>query len=150
MERTIVSTTPQWGQAIGSDAYPVLGGATVYCVEDYYHNHTGSSCAVCDGAPTKNADGAHEITNYNDLLWFAKLVNGMLPGMPAQSAATAELTVNITVDTVDTVDTVGKRWPGIGTNNDPYNGRFNGNGHTVTLMDADATTAANRRSQPTP
>ena len=45
--------------------------------------------------------------------------------------------IDITVDTVDTVDTVGKRWPGIGTNNDPYNGRFNGNGHTVTLMDAD-------------
>ena len=58
--------------------------------------------------------------------------------------------IDITVDTVDTVDTVGKRWPGIGTNNDPYNGRFNGNGHTVTLMDADASTAANRRSQPTP
>ena len=45
--------------------------------------------------------------------------------------------IDITVDTVDTVDTGGKRWPGIGTNNDPYNGRFNGNGHTVTLMDAD-------------
>ena len=36
--------------------------------------------------------------------------------------------------TVDTVDTVGKRWPGIGTGENPYNG------HTVTLKGAAQTT----------
>ena len=49
------TATPQWGQKIGTDTYPVLGGDKVYCAEDYYHNHTGSSCAVCDDKPAKNA-----------------------------------------------------------------------------------------------
>ena len=49
------SSTPQWGQTIAPDSYPVLGGDPVYCAEDYYHNHTGSSCAVCDDKPAKNA-----------------------------------------------------------------------------------------------
>lgn len=51
--------------------------------------------------------------------------------------------IDITVDTVDTVDTVGtvgKRWPGIGTSDAPYNGSFDGNGHTVSLTDPAATT----------
>ena len=47
--------------------------------------------------------------------------------------------------TVDTVDTVGKSWPGIGTSDNPYNGRFNGNGYTVTLKGADVSTAAAKR-----
>ena len=135
------STTPQWGQTIGSDDYPILGGGTVYCVEDYYHNHTGS-CAVCDDPdkPTKNADGTYEIKSYSDLLWFANLVNGtLMQGMPAKPAANAVLMNAIDI-TVDTVDTVGKRWPGIGTSKAPYSGSFNGNGYTVSLTDPDATT----------
>ena len=113
-------------------------------MEGYYHNHNGS-CAVCDDKPAQNEDGVYQIASYENLLWFAKLANGtLMQGMPAKPAANAVLMKAIDI-TVDTVGTVGKRWPGIGTNNDPYNGRFNGNGHTVTLMDADATTAANRR-----
>ena len=70
--------------------------------------------------------------------------------MPAKPAANAVLmkAIDITVDTVDTVDTVGtvgKSWPGISTSDNPYNGRFNGNGYTVTLKGADATTAATKR-----
>ena len=56
-----------------------------------------------------------------------------------------EQAIDITVDTVDTVDTVGKSWPGIGTSDAPYNGSFDGNGYTVTLKGADATTAATKR-----
>lgn len=116
-------------------------------MEGYYHNHNGS-CAVCDDTdkPTKNADGTYEIKSYNDLLWFAKLANGMLmQGMPAKPAANAVLMQAIDI-TVDTVGTVGKRWPGIGTSKAPYSGSFNGNGYTVTLKGADVSTAAiNRR-----
>ena len=62
--------------------------------------------------------------------------------MPAKAAANAVLmkAIDITVDTVDTVDTVGNRWPGIGTSDAPYSGSFNGNGYTVSLKGADATT----------
>ena len=123
------SSTPQWGQTIAPDSYPVLGGDPVYCAEDYYHNHTGSSCAVCDDKLTKNADGAYEIATYQNLLWFAKLVNGtLLEGMQAQSTAKAVLTNDITVDS---------SWPGIGTGVS-YSGSFNGGGHKVTLTGADA------------
>ena len=123
------SSTPQWGQTIAPDSYPVLGGDKVYCAEDYYHNHTGSSCAVCDDKPAKNADGAYEIVTYQNLLWFAKLVNGtLLEGMLAKPAVNAVLTNDITVDS---------SWPGIGTGVS-YSGSFNGGGHKVTLTGADA------------
>ena len=123
------SATTQWGQTIGTDAYPILGGDPVYCAEDYYHNHTGSSCAVCDDKPNKNADGAYEIATYQNLLWFAKLVNGtLLEGMLAKPAVNAVLTANIAVES---------GWPGIGTGVS-YSGSFNGGGHKVTLTGADA------------
>ena len=122
------SSTPQWGQTIAPDSYPVLGGDKVYCAEDYYHNHTGSSCAVCDDKPNKNADGAYEIATYQNLLWFAKLVNGtLLEGMQAQSTAKAVLTANIAVES---------GWPGIGADDKSYGGSFNGGGYTVTLTGA--------------
>ena len=122
------SSTTQWGQTIAPDSYPVLGGDKVYCAEDYYHNHTGSSCAVCDDKPAKNADGAYEIATYQNLLWFAKLVNGtLLEGMQAQSTAKAVLTANIAVES---------GWPGIGADDKSYGGSFNGGGYTVTLTGA--------------
>ena len=124
------SSTPQWGQTIAPDSYPVLGGDPVYCAEDYYHNHTGSSCAVCDDKPAKNADGTYQIATYQNLLWFAKLVNGtLLEGMQAQSTAKAVLTANIAVES---------GWPGIGADDKSYGGSFNGGGHKVTLAGADA------------
>ena len=135
-------TDAVWGQTLtgeNPETYPVLGGDTVYCVEGYYHNHNGS-CAVCDDKPAQNEDGVYQIASYENLLWFAKLVNGtLMQGMPAKPAANAVLMQAIDI-TVDTVDTVGQRWPGIGTSDAPYSGSFNGNGHTVTLTGADATT----------
>ena len=136
------------GQTFGTDTYPVLGGAKVYCVEGYYHNHNGS-CAACNdpGKPDKAGD-TYQIASYENLLWFAKLANGtLMQGMPAKPAANAVLmkAIDITVGTVDTVDTVGKRWPGIGTSDAPYSGSFNGNGHTVSLTSADVSTAATKR-----
>ena len=134
-------TDAVWGQTLtgeNPETYPVLGGDKVYCVEGYYHNHNGT-CAVCDGTdkPSKNADGAYEITSYENLLWFAKLVNGtLMQGMPAKPAVNAALMQAIDI-TVDTVDTVGKRWPGIGTSDAPYSGSFNGNGYTVSLKGTD-------------
>ena len=120
--------TLKWGQTIGTDDYPILGGKTVFCVEDYYHNHTSGSCAACDGKPTQNADGAYEIENYAHLLWFAKLVNGsLLTGMAAKPNINAVLNGNIAVES---------SWPGIGINGSEYGGTFEGGGHTVTLTNA--------------
>ena len=142
------TATTQWGQTFGTDTYPVLGGAKVYCVEGYYHNHNGS-CAACNdpGKPDKAGD-TYQIASYENLLWFAKLANGtLMQGMPAKPAANAVLmqAIDITVDTVGTVGTVGKSWPGIGTSDAPYNGSFDGNGYTVSLTSADVSTAATKR-----
>ena len=123
------SDTLKWGQKIGTDSCPVLGGATVYYAEDCYHNHNGNgTCAVCNdpNKPTKNND-TYQIANNQNLLWFAKLVNGtLLQGMPAKPAANAVLTADITVDT---------SWSGIGTGVS-YSGSFNGDGYTVTVTNA--------------
>ena len=105
--------------------------------------------AACNdpGKPDKAGD-TYQIASYENLLWFAKLANGtLMQGMPAKPAANAVLmkAIDITVDTVDTVGTVGKSWPGISTSDAPYSGSFNGNGYTVTLKGADATTAATKR-----
>mgnify|MGYP004578748889 FL=1 len=105
--------------------------------------------AACNdpGKPDKAGD-TYQIASYENLLWFAKLANGtLMQGMPAKPAANAVLmkAIDITVDTVDTVGTVGKSWPGISTSDNPYNGRFNGNGYTVTLKGADVSTAATKR-----
>lgn len=119
--------TLKWGQEIGTDTCPVLGGKPVYCMDGYYHNHTSVSCALCNGNnPSKNEKGTYVITSYDDLLWFAKLVNGtLLPGgLPAQPNVDAVLKGDIAVDS---------NWPGIGTGSSAYGGTFNGNGKTVTL-----------------
>ena len=141
-----------WGQTIGSDTYPKLNGETVYqsapCPSEYSntepkttpHEYVDRKCIYCgESEPPKEVDGYYEIYDQGQLYWFAKLVNGtLMQGMPAKPAANAVLmqAIDITVDTVDTVGTVGKSWPGIGTGDNPYNGRFNGNGYTVTLTDA--------------
>lgn len=118
----------KWGQTFGTDAYPTLDGETVFCFEGYYHNHDGGSCPACVGHPSKNASGAYEITSYDNLLWFAKLVNGtLLNGMDGKLNANAVLNTDISV---------AGNWPGIGTERNAYGGTFSGNGQTVTLTSA--------------
>ncbi|MGM9746704.1 MAG: GLUG motif-containing protein [Paludibacteraceae bacterium] len=86
-----------WGQTIGTDNYPVLGGAKVYentpsCSsesgekaysniqysESPEHNYINGICTVCGAyqPATQNASGVYEIGNAGQLYWFAGLVNG--------------------------------------------------------------------------
>lgn len=125
--------TFKWGQQIGTGTYPVLGGEKVYCTDGYYHNHTSGNCALCDSnRPTKNDKGAYVITSYQDLLWFAKLVNGtLLNGMEPKPTVNAVLNADITVD---------NSWQGIGTNSTAYGGTFNGNGNGKTVTLSNVTT----------
>ena len=69
----------------------------------------------------KNTDGVYQIGNADQLIEFAKIVNGI--GSEAEPAANAELTADI--------DMTGKTWMPIGDNDHRYVGTFNGNYHTI-------------------
>ena len=69
----------------------------------------------------KNAEGVYQIGNADQLIEFAKIVNGV--GTEAKPDANAELTADI--------DMTGKTWMPIGDNDHRYVGTFNGNYHTI-------------------
>lgn len=124
---------PVWGQAVGTDPYPVFGGAKVYDVsnclgEQYsnvdstraYHDYRNGFCAVCGGfesATDMDGDGVYEIGNGGQLFWFAAQVNG------GNTSACAILTADI--------DLENRAWTPIGTQEKPFNGQLNGQMHTV-------------------
>ncbi len=149
-----------WGQSIGADSYPVLGGAKVYrvtgtpCTAAYGyanaedavmnvpHNFTDNGfCKNCDTyePAVLNSEDVYEIGNAGQLYWFAALVNGTLTDGTAQNkAAKAILTANITVNENVLVngelasDTTGFRpWASIGNRNARYTGSFDGKDFTV-------------------
>ena len=95
-----------WGQTIGTDAYPVLGGEIVFCDGDYYncthswseatcfapktcmvcgtttgsalgHSYENGFCVYCDVYEPAVLNGdVYEISNAGQLYWFAAKVNG--------------------------------------------------------------------------
>ena len=113
-----------WGQAIGTESYPVLGGQTVYqftptCSSEsenkaysntYYQNnipdhyYINGICSACGGyqPAQKNEEGYYEIDNAGQLFWFAGLVNGdekvCTDDVTQNAGACATLTANITVN----------------------------------------------------
>lgn len=63
--------------------------------------------------PSKNADGAYEITNAAKLAWFA------------ENAGSNNAVLTNDIDLAD------KEWTPIGSKSSKYSGSFNGNGHTI-------------------
>ena len=109
-----------FGQKIGTDEIPVLGGQKVYKVEktgcgvtdtEEVYSNTNENIVVehsfengiCTKCGTKeeakqNSNGYYEISNAGQLYWFAGLVNGTLDGVKQNTLANAILTANITVN----------------------------------------------------
>ncbi|MGN0220622.1 MAG: GLUG motif-containing protein, partial [Prevotella sp.] len=117
-----------WGQAIGTDNYPVLGGAKVYentpsCSsgkkaysnteysENPNHNYINGICTECGAyqpaqqvSDTHHSDlkethnGYYAIDNPGKLYWFAGLVNGTLTDGTQDKTAKAVLTTDIVVN----------------------------------------------------
>ena len=117
-----------WGQTIGTDSYPVIGGAKVNCgypVNDCIRGYTNSYvtatpnhasvsngfCSRCNGfqmpekvSSTHHAElndthnGYYAIENAGQFYWFAALVDGKLEYMPKDATANAVLTASITVN----------------------------------------------------
>ena len=70
------------------------------------------------------ADGEIEIANYEQLKAFAARVNG------GEKTLNAKLTEDIVCENAD--GTPATDWTPIGTEDKPYTGTFDGQGHTIT------------------
>ena len=136
-----------WGQNIGTDNSPVLGGAKVYQVVAYagceckpgnestaysntnatvYGDHSFDSNGFCKGGGYQPAEwdetnNRYEIGNAGQLYWFAQQVNG----------GTADINAVLTAD----IDLSGTGdWTPIGNADNKYTGTFDGLNHTVKDM----------------
>ena len=136
-----------WGQNIGTDPYPVLGGKTVYYNDtNKYHNHDDNTeCEGCAPKPTTKTDTDGKtwyiITTPDELKWFAKWVNG------GHTDANAKLENSITLNQ-DVLTGEGELngiahdpWTPIGTNTDPFTGTFDGNNKTISGLYIDGNTS---------
>ena len=79
----------------------------------------------------------YQISNREELYWFARLVNGTLENRARDKSANAILTANIIVNTgvldenKNLVSENFIKWEPIGTDNNPYTGTFDGKRHTI-------------------
>lgn len=150
-----------WGQAIGTESYPVLGGQTVYqftptCSSGsenkaysntYYQNnipdhyYINGICSACGGyqPAQKNKESYYEIDNAGQLFWFAGLVNGdkkvCTDDVTQNAGACATLTANITVNSgvLKADGTLADGASGFiqWTPIGKYSGTFNGHGKSI-------------------
>lgn len=73
-------------------------------------------------APVQSS-GVYQIGTAEELLWFAKAVNG------GETGISAVLTADIDLSGIS-------NWPGIGVSNSKFAGSFDGQGHTVTFRNS--------------
>lgn len=138
-------TTQVWGQRIGNtgetDKTPVLNSTSAYTV---YKAATGSSCKRYSNTPNQTftrheyndeydvcircgacqeatpAEGNYyEIHNQGQLRWFADQVSNK-----GQTTINARLMASFAMDSTE--------WTPIGTESNPFAGKFDGNGNTIT------------------
>lgn len=138
-------TTQVWGQRIGNtgetDKTPVLNGTSAYTV---YKAATGSPCKRYSNTPNQTftrheyndeydvcircgacqeatpAEGNYyEIHNQGQLRWFADQVSNK-----GQTTINARLMASFAMDSTE--------WTPIGTESNPFAGKFDGNGNTIT------------------
>ena len=147
-----------WGQNIGIDTYPILGGKKVYCgylcsgekgysnsaevgetsIEHSYENGICEICSSYEPAVYIEEKGYYEISNAGQLYWFAQEVNN---GRTNTNAILMDdITINAQVLDADG-DLIGntsalRQWTPIGRyNSDSDNlgfaGTFDGNGKAI-------------------
>ena len=145
-------TEPVWGQEIGTNDYPKLGGDKVYqsapCPAGYsntqgevrQHSYVDGVCSLCgEHEPPKEVNGYYQITNQWQLYWFAKWVNGVSPVTTephpgANAILVYDITLNSNVLNSDGELNTGANftpWTLIGTNTNPFTGTFDGNNKTI-------------------
>lgn len=86
-----------------------------------------------EAEPSLNENGYYEISNADELYWFAEKVNGGDSVINATLTADITINENVIVDGKLAEDTSSfKAWTPIGKNYDNvYSGKFDGQGHTI-------------------
>ena len=113
-----------WGQTIGTDEYPVLGGEKVLQIGNGYVNEL------------KQDGDFYLISTANELRLFAAIVNGT-DGMTRNTAACGKLTADILLNDTEDWESWNEttaptnNWTPIGNSSQPFTGTFDGQGHTV-------------------
>ncbi len=112
-----------WGQTIGTDEYPVLGGEKVLQIGNGYVNEL------------KQEGDFYLISTADELRLFAAIVNGT-DGMTRNTAACGKLTADILLN--DTTNwknwettAPANSWTPIGSGSQPFSGTLDGDGHSV-------------------
>ena len=93
------------------------------------HSYSNGFCEYCGQYEPATLEGdTYQIANAGQLFWLAALVNGTLEGVEQKAAANAVLMNDITIPS-DESGTY--NWTPIGSENTPYTGIFDGQGHTI-------------------
>ena len=115
-----------WGQTIGTDEYPVLGGEKVLQIGNGYVNEL------------KQEGDFYLISTADELRLFAAIVNGT-DGMTRNTAACGKLTADILLN--DTTNwknwettAPANSWTPIGSGSQPFSGTLDGDGHSVSSI----------------
>ena len=144
--------TSVWGQTVGSDAHPVIGGPKVYCNGTQFTN-VESSCTFTDGrcancgsyAPASvnegdydldgdgNLDKVYLIASETDLMWFASFVNY------GNYNAKAVLTENLDMSAYSFMP-IGAYSQAQGQFSAYFSGIFEGNYHAITNLTVNLST----------
>ena len=110
-----------WGQTIGTDEYPVLGGLKVV------QNGDGSYANELN----QNSDGFYLISTADELRLFASMVNNGNPGISAKLTADIELNNTTGWENWNESTEGLNSWTPIGSGSQPFAGTLDGDGHSV-------------------
>ena len=108
-----------WGQTIGTDDYPVLGGEKVLQIGNGYANEL------------KQDGDFYLISTADELRLFASMVNG------GQTSINGKLTADILLNDISDWETWDESteglntWTPIGSGSQPFTGTLDGDGHSV-------------------
>ena len=140
-------STQVWGQRIGTDKTPVLSSNPNYTVhktapeshckgysnqpndsrDHNYNNGVCTYCGECEQA-TPAEGNYYEISNQGQLRWFADQVSNK-----GQTTINARLMASFAMDSTE--------WTPIGTESNPFAGKFDGNVNTITGLTCTDTSA---------
>ncbi|MBP0984103.1 MAG: chitobiase/beta-hexosaminidase C-terminal domain-containing protein [Oscillospiraceae bacterium] len=140
--------TPVWGQVIERDLLPVSYNDVnkVYFAQDIYHNHSGELCDLCNAIlPTvpDSENDVYQITKASELEWFARWVNS--GNTTAKAVLKNDIKINANVIAADGTVNSGSflTITSVGTQANPFDGSFNGNGYTIGGLYFDNASASN-------
>ena len=138
--------TQAWNKSLGTDAYSQFSGKAVSYIseqgEEVYsntniscnnHSYVNGICKTCSEyeVPTLE-NGAYQLENYGELVWFQQYVDAGNTG--ANAVLTADITANKNLLNKDgsVSDVPVYKWTPIGRDSKLYyTGTFDGNGHII-------------------